>query len=179
MGTVLSVTESTEADDLPDGAIAMALTIVETLRGRGIGKKGLERLPEAVRLGVEVWGEAALLNAFGSLIYIGVRTAMDKTELGNLLQTMIPTIVRSLYEEEDWLGVPDETLPTAAGLLTAAYFGQMPYEWRINLGPIVPGEPIMFCYTACMVAAYLDDNVFGRQGRFAEAMTAGLATDHP
>ncbi len=92
----------------------MALTIVETMLGRGVGKEGLKQLPEAVRLGIEVWGEAAILNAFGGLIYIGVGTAMGKAELGNLLQTMIPTIVHSLEVEKDLLEVPDETLPTAA-----------------------------------------------------------------
>jgi hypothetical protein len=175
------VTEPIEADDLPGGAIAMALTIVETQLGRGVGggKTNLERLGEAIRLGVEVWGENSLVNAFGILIYIGVSLAKDKIELGDLLQTMVPAIVGGLHEEAEQLDVPVEMVPTAAGLLTAAYLGRMPYEWRTGLGPIGPGEPMMFCYTACGVAQYMDDNVYGRPGRFAEVLTMGLATDRP
>lgn len=174
------MTEPGEADDLPDGAIAMALTIVETQLGRGVGggKKNLERLGESIRLGMEVWGENSFVNAFGALIYVGVSLAKDKIEY-DLLQTMIPAIVGGLYEEVEELDVPVEMLPTAAGLLTAAYMRRLPHEWRTGLGPIVPGEPMMFCYTACGVAQYMDDNVFGRPGRFAEVLTIGLATDRP
>jgi hypothetical protein len=44
---------------------------------------------------------------------------------------------------------------------------------------IIPGEPMMFCYTACGVVQYVDENVFCQSGRFAEVMTVGLATDRP
>jgi hypothetical protein len=172
------VTEPIEADDLPDGAIAMALTIVETNFGRGIeaSKETFERLAEAVRLGAEVWGEDALVKGFAALIYVGVGIAKDEIEY-DLLQTMIPAIVGGLREDAEELDLSREMLATAAGLLTAASLRRMPYEWRISLGPIVPGEPMMFCYTACGVVQYVDENVFGQPGRFAEVMTIGLATD--
>jgi hypothetical protein len=156
----------------------MALTIVETQLGRGVGvgKKNLERLGESIRLGMEVWGESSLVTAFGTLIYVGVSLAKDTIEY-DLLQTMVPAIVGGLREDAEELDVPMEMVPTAAGLLTAACLGRMPYEWRISLGPIGPGEPMMFCYTACGVAQYMDENVYGRPGRFAEVITVGLASD--
>jgi hypothetical protein len=176
VSTVTGVTESIETNEPPDGAITMALSIVETLRGRKVGNLDVKDLADAIRLAMRVWGADSLVQAFGSIIYIGVNTAKHKPELGDLVQTLVPLIVRGLHDAQR-PEVPDEALPTVSGLLTAAYFNQMPYEWRIQFGPIRAGEAMVFCYTACMVAQFMDDTVYGQPGRFAEVLTMGLATD--
>jgi hypothetical protein len=70
---------------------------------------------------------------------------------------LVPAVIRRLRALEL---VPEEMLPTMAGVLTAAALGQSPLGWRRAVGAITPAaeysEGPAWAYTAWLLADFLD-----------------------
>jgi hypothetical protein len=70
---------------------------------------------------------------------------------------LVPPLIRMLRALEL---VPDEVLPTMAGVLTAAALGQSPLGWRHAIGSGTsmagPAEGPAWAYTAWLLADFLD-----------------------
>lgn len=109
------------------------------------------------------------------LIYVVLNTA--KPPPGNdHLHLLVPAVLTRLHRMQ-MLEVPDPALPLVAGLLTAACFGQSPYQWRIGLGPLRTGEPLVWCYTVWLLVDFLDEAVFEQPGMFAHMVREVLLAD--
>jgi hypothetical protein len=159
---------------VPSGAIATAMMIVESLHGRAD-----EDDAEALAAGVGRWGRETLLDAFGLLVYTAVSVVHPETgsEDEDQLHMILPAVV-SRFRKLQLPEVPDETLPTVAGIITAACVGVPPYAWRTSIGPISDREGLVWCYTAWLLIDFMDNVVFGEKpGRFAEILNATLAQD--
>ncbi|HEY3958663.1 MAG TPA: hypothetical protein VGM53_35320 [Streptosporangiaceae bacterium] len=57
-------------------------------------------------------------------------------------------------------------VPTMAGVLTAATTAGDIWQWRATLGPVAVAELQAWCWTAWLLADFLD-SVHGEPGRFA------------
>lgn len=157
---------------VPSGAIATAMMIVESLDGR-VDENDAETM-EALTVGIDRWGRETLLEAFGLLVYTAMHVVHPESEDEDQLHVILPAIV-SRFHKLQLSEVPDEALPTVAGILTAACLGLPPYGWRTTLGPINDREGVVWCYTAWLVIDFIDNAVFGEKpGRFAEIMRETL-----
>jgi hypothetical protein len=174
---------------VPTGALVAAMAIIESLHGRNpserdLAERGLGGSPgetiaeiEAVAeitFAVKQWGEETLTEAFGQIIATVMSLIEPGTGMADNLHTIVPAVLVRLHRMR-MSEVPDESLPTVAGLLTAAFFQQDLYTWRMSLGPIGPGESLVWCYTAWLLVDFADEAVFGVPGRFAEVLTDVLA----
>jgi hypothetical protein len=55
---------------------------------------------------------------------------------------------------------------TMAGVLTAAVLEEDAYRWRTSLGPVTNAETSAWCYTAWLLADFVDSVAFEEPGRF-------------
>lgn len=170
----VSTTESQRT--VPSGAVTTALAIVESLDGRVVGGLSLDSVAE-ISTAVDRWGRETITDAFGLLIYTVMNVAKPAPGTDDLLHLVVPAVLTRFHRMQ-MPEVPDEALPTVAGLLTAAFFDQDPYEWRTSLGPIPADEALVWCYTTWLLIDFMDNAAFGEQpGRFAEILTQVLASD--
>ncbi len=153
------------------------MAMVEALHGRDDVRPPDEVVAE-ISAAVDIWGRETITEAFGLLIYTIMNVVKPEPGTEDNLHLVVPAVLTRFHLMQ-MSEVPDEALPTVAGLLTAACFGQGPYEWRTSLGPIPDGEALVWCYTAWLLVDFMDNAVFDRPGRFAQLLNEVLATGEP
>jgi hypothetical protein len=152
---------------VPTGAILAALTMLE-VTGQG-EEVAVAQAGEIARL-LETWGIEVLAQAFGLLIY-GAMSAIRPAE-GDNLHTMVPAVLTRLGK----INSARPFVPTMAGVLTAAATADDIWQWRATLGPVAVAEIQAWCWTAWLLADFLD-RAHGEPGRFAR-QSARLVTTY-
>jgi hypothetical protein len=136
-----------DQDEVPAGAVIAAMELVKGLGDNENAMPGDELLSLIRDTGVTpqelTQGFALLIASFMHLL----DGPMD----------LVPAVIRRLRALEL---VPEEMLPTMAGVLTAAALGQSPLGWRRAVGAITPAaeysEGPAWAYTAWLLADFLD-----------------------
>jgi hypothetical protein len=152
---------------VPSGAVLAAVKIIE---GLGSDQEPSAGYAEEITMLVGVWGIPVVTQAFGLLI----GTAMSATPQPgpDWLHDAIPAVLTRLRRT----GMADRFIATMAGVLTAAAIEDDPYQWRGSLGPITNAEALAWCYTAWLVADFMDDVVIGKRGEFTRRVV-GIVLD--
>lgn len=169
---------------VPGGAITDALSMIEALHGRD------DRPPHKVQVdaaeAVDRWGRDTLDQAFSQIIYAGVylilgdgddeQSTEDDGDKPDSFGVIMPAIINHLARL-DLPEVPRTALPTVAGILTAAFYGQPPYVWRSRLGR-TDDEHLVWLYTAWVMVDFMDKVMFeDKPGRFTDLLTTVLLSD--
>jgi len=165
---------STAVREVPAEALATVLAIVESLHGRDDGTD-TEEFADTIEKSLRRWGDDTITQAFGLLINAALTVPDPEDDSDDLLHTLVPAMITRLRHLE-LAEVPQTELPTVAAMLTAAFLGQDPYQWRCGLGPIPRQEILVWCYTAWLLADFMDEVVFAQPGRFAEVVTEMAAS---
>lgn len=103
----------------------------------------------------------------GSRGFWDVFTRVDSRALLQGLNTLIPGLMRLCDEPLDLVMplvctlreqdlVSEDSLPTAAAVLTGAAMGQSPNWWRARLGRVDAAEMEVWAYTAAQLADLVD-----------------------
>lgn len=160
-------------DAVPAAAIAAAMRAVEGLHARLPGDD-LDR-EIALAIDFDIWGRGTLTHAVMLLIGVAfsvIKTPDDEPTLGHRIVGAAVNALRSLELPE----VPDEVLPTLAGGLTAAAFGQDVHGWRASLGSIPDSETLPWTYACYVVVGFVDDYLGpGEFGQIVAQITEGRA----
>jgi hypothetical protein len=157
-----------EEREVPTGALAAALDIVEALHGRDGGMPPPQVIDEVIH-DLKIWGHSTVTEAFGSIIYVAaqqLRWRSDDPDATGLKMRIVSAVVTRL--QRDIPEVPVKHLPTVAGILTAAFLEIGPVEWRTAHGPVEPDEHLAWCYTAWFMVDFVDtamERPGGFQGR--------------
>jgi hypothetical protein len=162
---------------VPGGAIATALAVVESLHGRNMGHPLHEAMAE-ISAAVDRWGRKAIIEGFDMIIYAIMNAVKPAPGTGDNLHVVLPAVLTKFHRMH-MDEVPDEALPTVAGMLTAAFFGQSPYQWRTSQGPIPDGEALLWCYVTWLLVDFMDNAVYEQPGRCAQIITEALDQDEP
>lgn len=151
------------------------MTMIESLSGRvGVGDVDRDSAVVADLItAVDHWGLEVITEAFGTLMYTMINLTQPDSDEDSALSLVVPAVLTRLQEMQ-LPEVPDEALPTVAGLLTAACLGQSPYEWRTNVGPLGVQEPITWCFVAWLLNDFVDNAVLEQPGGFARLLTEVL-----
>jgi hypothetical protein len=145
------------------------------LHGRDLGQPA-DQAERQVADAVRHWGKQSITEAFGLLIYTIMNVVKPPPGGEDALHLVVPAVL-SKFHQMNMPEVPDDALPTVAGLLTAAFFGQAPYDWRTNLGPIPDREVLVWWYTAWLLVDLMDNAVFDNPGQFVRLLAGALALD--
>jgi hypothetical protein len=165
-----------EEREVPAGALAAALEIVEALHGRDDGASPRQVVDEIMR-DLKIWGPTVITEAFGSIIYVAaqqLRPARDDPDATGLKMRIVAAVLTNL--QRNIPEVPTKHLPVVAGILTAAFLEIGPYEWRTSYGPVEPDEHLAWCYTAWLLVDFVDTTM-ERPGSFAEVLRAVLDSE--
>lgn len=165
-----------EDREVPSGALAAALEMVEVLHGHDGGAPPNQVMDQIMR-GLKIWGRPVVTEAFGTIIYVAaqqLRPASDDPDSAGLKMQVVAAVLTRL--RRDVPEVPAEHLPIVAGMLTAAFLEIGPFEWRMSLGPVDPDEDLAWCYTALLLVD-LVDSTMERPGGFAEILRAVLSSE--
>jgi hypothetical protein len=165
-----------EDREVPTGALAAALEMVEVLHGRD-GEAAPNQVMDRLMQGLKIWGRPVVTEAFGTIIYVAaqqLRPAPDDPGAADLKMSVVAAVLNRL--RRDFPEVPAKQLPIVAGMLTAAVLGIGPYDWRVSLGPVDPDEHLAWCYTACLLVDLVDSTI-EHPGAFAETLRAALNSD--
>lgn len=157
-----------------------ALTMTETLSDRFAGDSPQEHAA-AIAEAFQHWGQDTITEAFGLLIGVGMSQLNEATfhdddaaeeyaDQPAPLRIVIPAVL-TRFRRMQMPEVPEAALPTVAGILTAAVYGQNPYEWRTELGPISTREALIWCYIAWLMIDFIDEAVLEEPGGFARMFT--------
>lgn len=122
------------------GDVAAAMELVVKLRGaRSPVSRGFWDVFTRV-------DSRALLQGLNTLIPALMHLCDDPMDL-------VMPLVRTLREQDV---VSDDSLPTAAAILTAAAMGQSPNWWRARLGRVDAAEMEVWAHTAAQLADLVD-----------------------
>lgn len=168
--------------EVPAGALAAALEMLEALHGRD-GGASPQQLTDQMTHELKIWGQPAVTEAFGTIIFVATQQlqfahdapeVLDGLDGFELKMRVVAAVVTRL--RRDLPEVPAKHLPIVAGVLTAAFLGDGPYAWRTSHGPVEPDEHLAWCYTAWLLVDLVDDTT-GRPGGFAEIFRKILSDD--
>jgi hypothetical protein len=162
---------------VPGGAIATALALVESMHGRDMGYPFHEATVE-ISAAADRWGRKAIIEGFDMIICAIMNAVKPAPDAGDSLHVVLPAVLTKFHRMH-MDEVPDEALPTVAGMLTAAFFGQSPYQWRTSQGPIPDREVLLWCYVAWLLVDFMDNAVYGQPGRCAQVITEALVEGEP
>lgn len=137
--------------DVPTGAIVTAASLLEMLNGTDepIAAEIYGSLDKAV----EEWGMDELTRAYGLLICCFLTMAAPPEDGPDALHVVVPAVLTKLCRLET---LSPQVIPILAGALTTAFLNGDPYEWRRDYGPIPRSETLGWCYTAWMLADFID-----------------------
>jgi hypothetical protein len=121
-----SFVRMTEAIDheVPAGAIAAALAMIEALHDRDPGQSD-DDLQDVVRAELDRWGRETLTEAFMMLIGVGISLIQTPKDEPHVKYRIIGAVVSNFHQKQ-LEEVPDFMLPTVAGALTAAVLDKIP-----------------------------------------------------
>jgi len=156
-----------ESTDVPSGAILTAVQLVEALISGE--DEGSEAFADEVTALVRVWGIPVVTHAFGLLIGVAMSSVRPADGEPDQLHHVLPAILTRLRR----MDLAEAHVATMGGALTAAALAEDPYRWRLGLGPVSNAEALAWCYTAWLMADFIDTIVLGEPGAFTRRL-AGI-----
>ncbi len=159
----------TDSGDVPSGAILAAITMAAAPSSGGEPSGAFAE--EAAAL-VQTWGIPGMAQAFSFLIDVAMTLVQPGSGGPDRVHQVLPAVLTRLQET----GLPKPLLATMAGALAAAALEADSWQWRQGLGPLTGAEAgaeaLAWCYTAYLLADFIDTIVLGSPGEFGRRVTA-------
>jgi len=158
------MTDSGDAG-VPSGAILAAITMAGAPSS---GEEPSEAFAEEIAVLVRTWGIPGMTQAFSFLIDVAMTLVEPGSGSPDRVHQVLPAVLTRLGQT----GLPKPLLATMAGALAAAALEEDSWQWRQGLGPLTSGEALAWCYTAHLLADFIDTIVLGSPGEFTRRVTA-------